>query len=96
MLELSCQQLYMCYIEARRRRPDLAPLDDGALGEPEAAHHVPGVPELVDALARDLTTVDVLRIVGREWLAEPGLREELERVITGFTARGGRVEFDAS
>lgn len=92
VLELSCQQLYMRYLEARRGRPDPAPLDDSALGEPDAAHDVPGVPDLIEGLTRDLATADVLRIVEREWLVDPDLRREVERLVEAFIARGGRVE----
>ena len=67
--------------------------DEGALGEPDPVYDVRDARELFDALARELADADVLRILDREWLADPGLRQEVDRLIAAFAARGGRVEF---
>lgn len=93
VFELPCQRLYMQFVDARRSRPALASPDRGEGGEPEAVHDAPGPREVFAALARDLAAADVLRIRDREWLADSDLRGEVERLVAGFTARGGRVEW---
>jgi hypothetical protein len=50
--------------------------------------------DLFDALARELGTAEVVRVVGREWLADDQLKQEVERLIAAFVDRGGRVERD--
>jgi hypothetical protein len=91
--ELPCQQLYMRYVDASRGRPAPAPLEEAGPGEPGSVVEAAGPFALVAALAAELNDVDVLRILDREWLVDPGLRREVDALIAGFTSRGGRVEF---
>ena len=93
VFDLPCQRLYMRYLDARSVRPEPQRRDEGALGEPDPVYDVRDARELFDALARELADADVLRILNREWLADPGLRQEVDRLIAAFAARGGRVEF---
>ena len=97
VFELPCERLYMRYLDARRAGPGDPPRrDDGALGEPDPVHDVRDARELFDALARELGDADVLRILDRQWLADPDLRREVDRLVAAFTTRGGRVEFAAT
>jgi hypothetical protein len=83
----------MRYVDAARGRPDPAPREEAGPGEPETVVEAGGPLALVAALAVELNDADVLRIRDREWLADHGLRREVEALIAAFTARGGRVEF---
>lgn len=95
VFELPCERLYMQYVDARRPQagPGTTPQDD-LPGEPDAQHDRASLAELFDGLARELETVDVVRIVDREWLADDDLKGEVERLVTAFLRRGGRVERD--
>lgn len=90
VFELPCERLYMRYLDVRRPQagPEAPPLDDW-LGEPEASHDVPSARDLFDDLARELRAADVVRVVGREWLADDELRREVERLIARFVEGGG-------
>lgn len=94
VFELPCQRLYMQFVDARRIRPSESPPDEIGLGEPEAVHDTRGVCELLDALARELREAEVLCLLEPEWLVDPELRREVDRLVAAFTARGGRVEAD--
>ena len=95
VFELPCERLYMQYLDARRPRlTSMAAQPDYWLGEPEAQFDVGTPRDLFEELARELRAADVVRIVGREWLADEGLKQEVERLITAFVERGGRVERD--
>lgn len=91
--DLSCERLYMRYVDARRAPPALPALADPGLGEPDTVHDVPGTRDLVDGLARELASADVVRVIGREWLADDSLNRDVDRLLTAFAARGGRVEW---
>jgi hypothetical protein len=85
----------MQYLDVRRpRAASQAAQPDYWLGEPEAQFDVRSARDLFDDLARELGAADVLRVVGRDWLADDELKREVERLISAFVARGGRVERD--
>ena len=93
MFELPCERLYMQYLDVRPpRATSAAAQPDGWLGEPEARFDVRTTRDLFDHLARELGAADVVRVVGREWLVEAELKQEVERLISAFVERGGRVE----
>ena len=96
MFELACERLYMRYLDTRRPGAPAAVLDDYWLGEPEPQVESTSTRDLFDALQHDLIGADVLRIVDPHWLTEDGLRDEVDALIAGFRARGGRVEFVAA
>ena len=96
LVELSCEQLYMRWLDTRLTGGE----DDEAFdlaedGEPPATYDERTTAQLFEDLNRDLSTVDTLRVVDREWLS--GADEELRRgfgdLIARFRAHGGRVEF---
>lgn len=90
--ELPCQQLYIRYVDARRGQPDLASRDEAGPGEPDAVFDAAGPRAIFAALAAELGEADVLRVLDREWLADPELGREVDRLVSAFRARGGRVE----
>jgi hypothetical protein len=93
VFELPCERLYMQYLDARRpQAPATAAQPDGWLGEPEARFDIRSTRDLFDGLARELGAADVVRVVGRNWLAAAELKLEVERLLTAFVGRGGRVE----
>jgi hypothetical protein len=95
VFELACERLYMRYLDSRRPRSPATTLDEYWLGEPEPHITSPGTRELFDGLRRDLAGVDVLRVVGQEWLADTDRRREVDALAAALRASGGRVEFIA-
>ncbi len=89
-VELSCERLYMRYVDARRTpEPD----DDAAVnGEPPARFERRSVRQIFDDLAHDLREADVLRITDTEWLAEQDFSREVKALVDVVRARGSRVE----
>ena len=99
VLELSCERLYMRYVDAqshavRRKEPGEADVDRPWWdGEPPTEIETPTVGELFEELDRELSKADVLRVLDRDWLAGREFRREVETRIEAFRRRGGRVEF---
>ena len=94
MFELPCERLYMQYLDIRRLQARSPASPDDGLGEPDAQFEARSARDLFDDLARELGGADVVRVVGREWLADDELKREVERLISAFVERGGRVEQD--
>jgi hypothetical protein len=107
VLELSCERLYVRWIDAQAgaafgddlMRADAENLEDELSfldadwdGEPLLDVVVPTTAELFEELERRLRSVQVLRVTGREWLAGDDFRREVESRIEAFRRRGGRVE----
>ena len=108
VLELSCERLYMRWVDARvgasgggdaTARAD--PSGSGALAEPSEAPWtgepplevvVPTRVQLLAELDARLQGAHVLRVTGSEWLASDDFRREVESRIEAFRSRGGRVE----
>jgi hypothetical protein len=93
VFELACERLYMRFLDTRRPSPPAVALGDYWLGEPEPHISSASTRELFDGLRRDLTGVDVLRVVGQQWLTDADLRREVDALIAALRACGGRVEF---
>jgi hypothetical protein len=90
-VELSCERLYMRYVDARRMpEPDA----DGVVidGEPPARFASRSVRQLFDDLAHDLRDADLLRVTHTDWLAEEDFRREVTALVDVVRARGARVE----
>ena len=96
--ELSCERLYMLLIdtELTGASSESADAASWSSGEPDAVYHCRSANEMFDRIVRDLTDVDVLRITDREWLNAGGLADHLDRVVSQFRARGGRVDVDCA
>ena len=97
-LELSCDRLYIRWVDARSGLGATASADDverdAALwgGEPSLDVTVPTPEQLFAELEQRLAGVQVLRVHGREWLASGDFRREVESSMEAFRRRGGRVE----
>jgi hypothetical protein len=90
-VELSCERLYMRYVDARRAsEPDAA--DVVVDGEPPARFDSRTVRQLFDDIAHDVREADLLRMTHTEWLAEEDFRREVTALVDVVRARGGRVE----
>ena len=89
-VELSCERLYMLYVDTRNTPgPEAADEDDG---EPPARFELRTARQLFDDLARDLRDADVLHLTHTEWLAEEEFSREVRALADAVRARGGRVE----
>ena len=91
-VDVSCERLYMRYVDARRAPEPEAADDEAVDGEPPARFDQSSVRQLFDDIADDLDDVDVLRFTQIEWLAEAGFRKEVTALADRVRARGGRVE----
>jgi hypothetical protein len=94
--ELACDRLYMQCLDAQVTGPQLEDTVDTAEtsageGEPPARFARRSREQLFEALDRELREVAVLKIVNGQWLVGD-LRQDVDRLIEGFRARGGRVE----
>lgn len=66
------------------------------MGEPPTDFDLPSGDSLIDQVEADLQSVDVLRVLDREWLEPSGLADRIEPVLAAFRQRGGRIEFGRS
>ena len=93
-LELSGERLYMRCVDAGVAIDAESP--DGLWtggGEPPAVLDRRTPDDLFRDIADDLTKVETLRVVGRQWLADNFLSRPFDDLVAAFIARGGRVEF---
>ena len=90
MVELSCERLYMLYVDTRNT-PDAEPAE-ACDGEPPARFEIRSARQLFDDISRDLDGVDVLRVMHTEWLADGEFKREVETLIAAVQRRGGRVD----
>jgi hypothetical protein len=89
-VEVSCERLFMRYVDARRApEPAAADLVDG---EPPARFETRSVRQLFDEIGHDVGGADVLRITHTEWLTEDEFRREVTALADAVRGRGGRVE----
>ncbi len=110
VLDLSCERLYMRYVDARSpagRREEQGQVDadvDADIdadpqsweGEPPTEIEKQTAGELFEELERELSNADVLRVLDRDWLAGGEFRLEVEARVEAFRRRGGRVEYGDS
>ncbi len=99
--ELSCERLYMRYVDAQTsvtRRDEQSSADELVPwpwfgGEPPTVIREPTSEELFRDLERELSDADVVRVLDSDWLVSEEFRHEVEALLASFRARGGRVEF---
>jgi hypothetical protein len=93
VLELSCERLYVRWVDAEGRSTRIG-RDDGASegGEPPTRIAAESCADLLAELDGRLAAADVLRLVGDEWLQSDELRRGVHRQIDSFERRGGKVE----
>ena len=97
VLELSCERLYMQYVDAqsvaKRRGEEIDGMTEAPwwVGEPPTSMDGPDAEGLFRELQSDLADADVLQVRDREWLVTGDFRDRLEALLGGFRARGGRV-----
>jgi len=94
--ELACDRLYMQCLDAQVTGPQpedpADPTETSASeGEPPAKFAGRSREQLFEALDRELLEVEVLKVVNSQWLVGD-LRQDFDRLMEGFCARGGRVE----
>ncbi len=92
IVELSCERLYMQYVNAQMPTPP-PHITDVEEGEPSARFETRAPRQLFDDLVKELADVDVLRVTKTEWLTVEDFRREVDRLTATICARGGRVEY---
>jgi len=99
VLDLSCERLYMRWVDAQARVGTGALADDAGAGaavpwggEPPLEVVAQTTDELLAELDGRLRSAHVLRVRGREWLAAAEFRGAVESRIDAFRRRGGRLE----
>lgn len=96
--ELSCERLYMRCLDTQLTAPqadDADPMETSLWGgEPPARLAGHSRAQLFDDLDRELREVEVLKVVGSHWLVGD-LRQDFERLMDGFRARGGRIQIQS-
>jgi hypothetical protein len=88
--ELSCERLYMRVVDTQRESAQ--PGDEPGDGEPPAVFDVRTTEQVFADLERDLRDVDLVRVVGAEWLVSAELKGRLDAVLSAFRAAGGHIE----
>jgi hypothetical protein len=100
VVDIRCGRLYMRYLDAvsAAARAELqtsaGAADDPRGGESPPALETPSVAELLAALDDALRSSDVARLVDPAWLDAPAFKQEVDRVLATFRARGGTVEIE--
>ena len=99
IVELSCQQLYVRYLDTKitggagdRQEADAAPHAWG--GEPAPVFEERTFADVLRSIEDGLRDADVVRLNESAWLACEDVKLGLDRVLDAFRARGGRVEPD--
>jgi hypothetical protein len=94
--EISACRLYMRSVDAQfmATQPEEVSGTPGDTweGEPPQVFDRQTVEELFERFSRDLEGVDVLRITEPGWLELEPVRGHIDRLLTAFQSRGGRVE----
>ena len=99
ILDLSCERLYMRYVDASAgigRPAESRALDRNPRaweGEPPNEIETPTAIELFETLERELADADVLRVRDADWLSSEAFGQEVEARVEAFRRRGGQVEF---
>jgi len=88
--ELSCERLYMRVVDTQL--VSAQPGDELCDGEPPAVFETHTTDQVFADLERDLRDVDLVRVMGAEWLASPELKGRLDAVLSAFRAAGGHIE----
>jgi hypothetical protein len=101
IVELSCQQLYVRYLDTKitggtadRREADAAPDPWG--GEPPPVFEERTFADVLRSIEDGLRDADVVRLNESAWLACEDVKRGLDAVLEKFRARGGRVEPEGS
>ncbi len=90
LAELSCERLFMRVVDTRRLSAHAD--DEEADGEPPAVFEMRTTDQVFADLERDLRDVDLVRVIGIEWLGDRELKGRLDAVLRAFRAAGGYVE----
>jgi hypothetical protein len=92
VVELSCRRLFLRALEAEATRQATVADPLNVEDEPPAVFDGPGVRDILRTIAADLASDDVLRLVGRVWLGDGELGDEVDALVAGHRLRGGEVE----
>ena len=100
IVELSCQQLYMRYLDSQvtgdRRVVDADTTPDPWGGEPVAVFEERTFADVLRSIEDGLRDADVVRLNESAWLACEDVTRGLDVVLNAFKSRGVRVEASGS
>ena len=98
VLELSCEELYMQFADARNS-DGVVPQEAGRLhnagewsGEPDTDHPLTTANEFFRYLERQLDCTDVLRMRDPEWMQDADFKARVYELLSEFRARGGEIQ----
>jgi hypothetical protein len=96
IVDLSCQQLYMRYLDTQvtgeRRDADADTTTDPWGGEPPPVFDERTFADVLHAIEDGLRDADVVRLNESAWLACDEVTRGLDGALAAFRTRGGRVE----
>jgi hypothetical protein len=94
--ELSCERLYMQFIDAEAAPATTSShaVTEVEQGEPEAAFDTRSAGQIFDDLADTLCRADIVKVVDRSWLADRAFNERVEGLLNAVRVRGTRVEIE--
>lgn len=90
-VEMSCERLHMSYLDLQAAS-DPPPSPDGpSFAEPPATLPHRHVDDWLRDLESQLADVDVIRVVGEEWLRPDDLRAHVAALLDRLAKRGVRI-----
>jgi anti-sigma factor ChrR (cupin superfamily) len=92
VVEISFRRLALRDLEWRLTRDAVSGPHEPSDGEPPAVFDTLSAAEALAELAQDLEPDEVLRLADADWSLPEPLRRQIDEIVSGHRARGGRVE----
>jgi hypothetical protein len=92
-VEMSCERLHMSYLDLQAgSAPEATPIDGPSFAEPAAILPHRDIDDWLSDIEAQLKDVDVVRVVGEEWLRPTELQAHIDAVLDRLARRGVRIE----
>src|SRR6476659_6509432 len=93
IVEMSCERLHMSYLDLQAgAAPASTPVDGPSFAEPPANLPQRDIAEWLGDIEAQLNDVDVVRVVGLEWLRPIELLAHIDALLDRLARRGVRIE----
>ena len=92
MVQISCERLHMAYLDLQSASASAPGSDGFSFAEPPAVVPARTLDEWFGDLERDLAGVEVIQLLGAEWLHPDALRRQVDELLRRLSQRGVRVE----